>query len=95
MALTPRVVLFHDRLVLGASKSVQGVVFLPNDALELKTASITSGSASASEERHQVWSYMTHLYPPYLGYQLSTTRHIPVVMIKAVRPVEVFTADAG
>ncbi|MEN3265342.1 MAG: hypothetical protein V7646_2236, partial [Pseudonocardia sp.] len=38
------VVLFHDRLVLGASKSVQGVVFLPNDTLELKTASITSGS---------------------------------------------------
>jgi peptide/nickel transport system substrate-binding protein len=38
------VVLFHDRLVLGASKSVQGVVFLPNDVLELKTASITSGS---------------------------------------------------
>jgi deazaflavin-dependent oxidoreductase (nitroreductase family) len=47
------------------------------------------------EERHQVWSYMTHLYPPYLGYQLSTTRHIPVVMIKAVRPVDVFTADEG
>jgi deazaflavin-dependent oxidoreductase (nitroreductase family) len=46
------------------------------------------------EERHQVWSYMTHLYPPYLGYQTSTTRHIPVVMLRAVRPVEVFTADA-
>jgi deazaflavin-dependent oxidoreductase (nitroreductase family) len=45
------------------------------------------------EERHQVWSYMTHLYPPYLGYQTSTTRHIPVVMLKAVRPIEVFTSD--
>jgi deazaflavin-dependent oxidoreductase (nitroreductase family) len=30
------------------------------------------------EERHQVWAYMTHLFPPYLGYQSSTTRHIPV-----------------
>ena len=43
------------------------------------------------EERHQVWSYMTHLYPPYLGYQTSTTRHIPVVMLRAVRPIPVFT----
>jgi deazaflavin-dependent oxidoreductase (nitroreductase family) len=43
------------------------------------------------EERHQVWSYMTHLFPPYLGYQTSTTRHIPVVMLKTVRPIEVFT----
>jgi deazaflavin-dependent oxidoreductase (nitroreductase family) len=44
------------------------------------------------EERHQVWSYMTHLYPPYLGYQTLTTRRIPVVMLKAIRPIEVFTA---
>src|ERR1700760_3025487 len=39
------------------------------------------------EERHQVWSYMTHLFPPYLGYQTSTTRHIPVVMLKTIRPI--------
>jgi peptide/nickel transport system substrate-binding protein len=32
------IVLFHDRLVLGASKSLSGVVFLPNDVIELKTA---------------------------------------------------------
>ena len=43
------------------------------------------------EERHQVWAYMTHLYPPYLGYQTSTTRHIPVVMLRAVRPIPVFS----
>ena len=43
------------------------------------------------EERHQVWSYMTHLFPPYLGYQTSTTRHIPVVMLRAERPIPVFT----
>ena len=44
-----------------------------------------------AEERHQVWSYMTHLFPPYLGYQLSTTRHIPVVMLNPVRKIDVFT----
>jgi peptide/nickel transport system substrate-binding protein len=38
------VVLFHDRLVLGANKNVKNVVFLPNAVIELKTASITSGS---------------------------------------------------
>jgi peptide/nickel transport system substrate-binding protein len=38
------VVLFHDRLVLGANKNVKDVVFLPNDVVELKTASVTSGS---------------------------------------------------
>jgi deazaflavin-dependent oxidoreductase (nitroreductase family) len=43
-----------------------------------------------AEERHQVWAYMTHLFPPYLGYQLSTTRHIPVVMLKPVGPIDVF-----
>jgi deazaflavin-dependent oxidoreductase (nitroreductase family) len=44
------------------------------------------------EERHQVWAYMTHLYPPYLGYQLSTSRHIPVVMLRPGRAIDVFTA---
>jgi deazaflavin-dependent oxidoreductase (nitroreductase family) len=43
------------------------------------------------EERHRVWSYMTHLYPPYLAYQRSTARHIPLVMLKIGRPIEVFT----
>jgi hypothetical protein len=36
-------------------------------------------------------SDMTHLFPPYLGYQTSTTRHIPVVMLRAERPIPVFT----
>ena len=46
----------------------------------------------AGDERHDVWAYMTHLYPPYLAYQRSTTRHIPLVMLQIVRPIEVFTA---
>lgn len=43
-----------------------------------------------AEERHQVWAYMTHLFPPYLGYQTSTERHIPVVMLKPLRSIPTF-----
>ena len=43
------------------------------------------------QERHQVWTHMSHLYPPYLAYQASTERHIPVVMLEPVRPIDVFT----
>ena len=46
------------------------------------------------EERHRVWAYMTHLYPPYLGYQSSTARHIPVVMLRTGRSIDVFTVPA-
>lgn len=42
------------------------------------------------EERHPVWAYMTHLFPPYLGYQTATTRHIPIVMLRIVRPIPTF-----
>ena len=45
------------------------------------------------EERHDVWAFMTHLFPPYLAYQRSTSRHIPVVMLKTGRPIDVFTAE--
>ena len=33
---------------------------------------------------------MVRVYPPYITYQRSTTRHIPVVMMTPVRPIEVF-----
>ncbi|BBZ41128.1 nitroreductase/quinone reductase family protein [Mycobacterium conspicuum] len=45
------------------------------------------------EERHQVWAYMAHLYPPYLTYQQSTSRQIPLVMLTLGRPIDVFTAE--
>jgi deazaflavin-dependent oxidoreductase (nitroreductase family) len=45
------------------------------------------------EERHDVWAFMSHLYPPYLAYQRSTSRHIPLVMLNVVRPIGVFTPD--
>jgi deazaflavin-dependent oxidoreductase (nitroreductase family) len=43
------------------------------------------------EERHDVWEYMCHLYPPYVAYQQSTSRHIPVVLLQTGRSIEVFT----
>ena len=43
------------------------------------------------DERHEVWAYMTHLYPPYIAYQQSTSRRIPLVMLAPGRPVDVFT----
>ncbi len=46
-------------------------------------------------ERHEVWAYMSHLYPPYLAYQQSTSRHIPLVMLKTVRPIDVFTPGSN
>jgi deazaflavin-dependent oxidoreductase (nitroreductase family) len=41
-------------------------------------------------ERHNVWEYMCHLFPPYIKYQRSTSRHIPLVMLTVVRPIEAF-----
>ncbi|BBY24948.1 nitroreductase/quinone reductase family protein [Mycobacterium stomatepiae] len=45
------------------------------------------------EERHQVWAYMAHLYPPYLTYQQSTNRQIPLVMLTPARPIDIFSAE--
>lgn len=45
------------------------------------------------EERHHVWAYMAHLYPPYLTYQQSTSRPIPVVMLSPQHAIDVFTAE--
>ena len=42
-------------------------------------------------ERHDVWEYMCHLFPPYVAYQQSTSRHIPVVLLQTGRSIEVFT----
>jgi deazaflavin-dependent oxidoreductase (nitroreductase family) len=47
------------------------------------------------DERHQVWEYMCHLYPPYIAYQQSTSRRIPVVMVSLVGPTATFSAPAG
>lgn len=44
------------------------------------------------EERHQAWLYMTHLYPPYITYQQSTSRRIPLLALAVGRPIDLFTA---
>ena len=51
------------------------------------------------EERHQVWAYMAHLYPPYLTYQQSTNRQSQMTLdwnstrfFRAVRPLMLLTA---
>lgn len=43
------------------------------------------------DERHEVWAYMTHLYPPYITYQQSTSRRIPLVMLAPGTSLDVFT----
>jgi len=42
------------------------------------------------EERHKVWDFMARAFPPYIKYQRATVRHIPVIMMTPVAPIEVF-----
>jgi deazaflavin-dependent oxidoreductase (nitroreductase family) len=41
-------------------------------------------------ERVKVWDFMVGVFPPYTGYQASTQREIPLVMLSAVEPIESF-----
>ncbi|MDT5011308.1 MAG: hypothetical protein QOH57_2925 [Mycobacterium sp.] len=41
-------------------------------------------------ERHSIWNFMVEIYPPYLSYQASTERHIPVVMLSPGAAIDVF-----
>ena len=41
-------------------------------------------------ERHKVWDFMVGVYPPYITYQRSTARHIPVIMMTPVETIDVF-----
>jgi deazaflavin-dependent oxidoreductase (nitroreductase family) len=43
--------------------------------------------------RAKVWDFMVGVFPPYKGYQASTSREIPLVMLSAGEPIEVFTGD--
>ncbi|HEX4376218.1 MAG TPA: nitroreductase/quinone reductase family protein [Steroidobacteraceae bacterium] len=47
------------------------------------------------DEREKVWKFMVDVFPAYANYQKSTTRQIPLVMMKAVEQIDVFkTTDA-
>jgi deazaflavin-dependent oxidoreductase (nitroreductase family) len=41
-------------------------------------------------ERARVWDFMVSVFPPYEGYQASTEREIPLVMMTATAPTEAF-----
>ena len=49
------------------------------------------GTEDEGAERTQVWSYMAGVFPPYDTYQKSTEREIPLVMMKTLEPIDVFT----
>ncbi len=44
-------------------------------------------------ERQKVWDHMVDCYPFYANYQASTDRVIPLVMMKPVVSIPVFTMD--
>jgi deazaflavin-dependent oxidoreductase (nitroreductase family) len=49
----------------------------------------------AGAEREKVWAFMVDCFPFYANYQASTSRIIPLVMMKGVEEIPVFTeADA-
>ena len=67
---------------------------LASDTIDVQVATQAFEAAwrePEDEERHEVWGYMAHLYPPYLAYQRSTARRIPLVMLAVGRPIDVFT----
>lgn len=43
-------------------------------------------------ERAAVWDYMAEIFPPYTAYQAATDREIPIVMLTALDPIDVFRA---
>jgi deazaflavin-dependent oxidoreductase (nitroreductase family) len=45
------------------------------------------------EERKKVWDFMVDVFPAYRDYQASTDRELPLVMFKAIEPVDVFRAE--
>jgi deazaflavin-dependent oxidoreductase (nitroreductase family) len=42
-------------------------------------------------EREKVWAFMQDCFPFYTTYQSSTKRVLPLVMMKALEPIPVFT----
>jgi len=43
-------------------------------------------------ERAKVWEFMVGVFPPYQNYQASTRRQIPLVMLSADEPIDIFKA---
>jgi deazaflavin-dependent oxidoreductase (nitroreductase family) len=45
----------------------------------------------AGAEREKVWAFMVDCFPFYATYQTRTTRIIPLVMLKTIAPLPVFS----
>jgi deazaflavin-dependent oxidoreductase (nitroreductase family) len=43
--------------------------------------------------REKAWEYFTHFYPFYANYQTSTTRLLPLVLLRAVKEINIFSSD--
>ena len=43
------------------------------------------------QERERVWRFMGETFPPYLKYQSSTKRTLPLVMLSPVEEIAVFS----
>lgn len=41
-------------------------------------------------ERQKIWDFMVGIFPSYAKYQTSTSRQIPLVVMKAIAPIAVF-----
>lgn len=43
------------------------------------------------KERTKIWEFVASTHPPYNEYQARTKRQIPVILLRAVREISVFT----
>lgn len=43
-------------------------------------------------ERDHIWGFMAEIFPPYLDYQTRTDRPIPLVMMRGIERIPIFTA---
>lgn len=43
-------------------------------------------------EREKIWDFMVEIFPPYARYQASTSRKIPLVMMKPFEQIDIFKA---
>jgi deazaflavin-dependent oxidoreductase (nitroreductase family) len=43
-------------------------------------------------ERTKVWDFMVDVFPPYKNYQAATAREIPLVLLSADEPIDIFKA---
>jgi deazaflavin-dependent oxidoreductase (nitroreductase family) len=46
------------------------------------------------DERARVWAFMEGVFPPYIMYQASTERQIPLVMFEVIEPIARFEMPA-